>query len=90
MQVTQTREGIDQFISEPFTEILLVPIRTHIHERQDCNRGSIRYSQAIDSEPPPPDCPSPPAQETTSLKASLGHPIMRSTPMLLGAYVIPV
>ncbi len=43
MQVGQTREAINQFVSEPFAEILLVPIRTHIQEWQDGYRGNSPF-----------------------------------------------
>src|SRR5262245_21460529 len=43
MQVRQAGEAIDKLVSEPFAEITLVPIRTHIHERQDCNGSDTHF-----------------------------------------------
>src|SRR5688500_11514291 len=44
MQVRQTREAVNKFVSEAFAEILLVPIRTHIQKRQDGYRGHSSFS----------------------------------------------
>ena len=43
MQVRQAGEAINQFVSEPFAEILLVSIRTHIQEWQDGYRGNSPF-----------------------------------------------
>ncbi len=43
MQVRQTRKGIDELVSEPFAEILLISSRTQIQKRQDGYRGGSTF-----------------------------------------------
>ena len=43
MQVRQAGKAIDKLVSEPFAEIILVPLRTHIQEWQDGYRGNARF-----------------------------------------------